>query len=118
MEDWTLNNLETLIVFPKEVGVINTVKQNLFQTFHHIKRYEESSKWARQFIDSLDTEKLTDKGYRILSLSYYYLLKNYEALGNNEKTKEVCEEAIEKLPKTKDTETFIKKLKELNSAPR
>lgn len=114
LEDWTLNNLET-IVFEKEIGVINTVKFNLFTTLHSLKKYDESAKEARQFIDDLDIKNLTEKGQRNLGLAYFYLMKDYEALGDTEKTKEVCKEAIEKIQNPKDKETFVKKLKELDS---
>jgi len=114
LEDWTLNNVE-FIVFPKQIGVINTIKTKIFTTLYHLRRYEESIEETRQFIDNLDTQKLTKEGFRILALGYYYLMKGHEAQGDNEKVKQVCEEAIKKLRSRKDRADFVKKLKELKS---
>lgn len=114
LEEWTLTNLETMS-FEKGISVINIIKFNLMQAFYNLRKFEESAIEARQFIDNLDIEKLTDKGRRILPLAYFYLMRDYEALGDTEKVKQICKEAIEKIQNPKDKETFVKKLKELDS---
>lgn len=114
LEEWTLTNLETMS-FEKEISVINIIKFNLIQAFYNLRKFGESATEARQFIDSLDNERLTEKGQRIIPLVYFYLMKDYEALGNTEEVKEVCKEAIERIQNPKDKESFIKKLKELGS---
>ena len=113
LEEWTLANLEAM-TFEKEISVINIIKFSLTQAFYNVRKFEESTTSARQLIDSFAFKRLTVEGQRILPLAYFCLMKNYETLGNIEKTKEVCKEAIDKMQNPKDKETFIKKLKELD----
>jgi len=115
LEPFTLDNLQTLDPSIKEIGVIDTVKMDISQTLYDLKRYEESAKEAKAVIDDLSLKALSTHGYRILSLNYYYLMKDYEAQADSEQVKKVCTEAIEKIPNAKDKESFIKKLKELDS---
>lgn len=115
LEPLTLN-IQLSPVITKEIGIIDIVKVNISQTLYDLRRYEESAKEARAVIDDLSVKALSDRGYRMLSSIYYYLIKDYEAQGKNEQVRRVCNEAIEKIPNdAKNKEIFIKKLKELDS---
>ncbi len=117
LEPLTLNTQQYSPV-PKEIGVINAVKIDISRTLYDLRRYEESAKEARAVIDDLTVKALSDRGYRMLSGVYYYLIKDYEAQGKNEQVRRVCNEAIEKIPNGKNKEGFVKKLKELDFVPK
>lgn len=116
LEPLTLNTVQILNPFAKETGVITALKMDISQTLYHLRRYQESAKETRAVIDDLNTKELSDKGYRILGLNYFCLMKDYVALAKNEEVRKVCEEAIAKLPNVKDRESFVKKLKELDNS--
>lgn len=115
LESLTLDTFLTLNPFAKELGVIDTVKMDICETLYNLKRYEESAKEAKAVIDDLSVKALSVTGYHMLSLNYLYLMKDYEAQNKTEQVRRVCNEAIEKIPIAKNKESFIKKLKELDS---
>ena len=123
MRDYPNAHLENLTVetmgrnfftFENKLGFLNATQLNIIQDLHDLKIYNESAEASRKFIDGLDTTNFTEQDYFIISFAYFYLMKSYDALGDREKTREVCKEAIARLPE-KNRETYTKKLKELNS---
>jgi len=115
LEPFTIDNSQILNMPAKEIGVIDVVKMDISQTLYNLKRYAESAKEAKAVIDDLRGKRLNARGYYILGLNYYYLMKDYEAQADNEQVRRVCSEAIKRIPNAKDKESFVKKLKELNS---
>ncbi len=115
LEPVTLNKLQILNSFVKELGIVDMMKTDISQFLYVLKKHDESIRGARAVINNLKTKTLSENGYRLLSLDYFILVKNYEALLKKDEARKVCKEAIANLINEKDKEIFVKKLKELGS---